>query len=428
VAAPDEATERSSAEAAPAAPPEGAAPITGVASHPDLPHVRHLQQGSRDLWLLGTAHVSAESVTEVRRAVELLQPDTVCVELCEPRYRALTDPTHWAQLDIFAVLRQGKALFLLANLALGAYQRRLGDRFGVKPGAELLAAAEAAHAADATLVLVDREIHQTLKRAWRSIPFFQRITLASSALASAFESGSDTEVSEEQIEALKSEAMASDVMSELAAALPTVKAALIDERDLYMVQKIREAPGDRVLAVVGAGHVPGMVRGFESEVDVRVDALEAIPPPGPIRRLVPWILPAIVLAAFWIGWQRTGGQSFDQLVFAWLLPNSIAAAVCTAIAGGRWLSVLTAFVASPITSLNPLLGAGMVTGLVEAWLRKPRVEDAERIAEDVTSWRGLRRNPFTRVLLVTLGATIGSALGAWIGATWVITLVNQAGA
>lgn len=410
------------AAAAPSAPDHDTA-VESVHDADDAPsHLRHLVVDGRDVWLLGTAHISAESVAEVEHAVATLAPDTVCVELCEPRYQSLTDPTHWQKLDIFAVLRQGKALFLLANLALSSWQRRLGDRFGVKPGAELLAAVRAAEAAGARVVLIDREIHRTLKRAWASVPFFKRTMLAANVVASVFDKGGE-EISAEQIEAMKADAMKSDVMNELAQVMPEVKAALIDERDAYMMQRIREAEGTRILAVVGAGHVPGMTRNVDTPADTT--ALETIPPPGPVRRLIPWVIPAIVLGAFALGWQKNGGRSVEEMIYAWLLPNCIAAALLTALAGGRPLSVVVAFVASPITSLNPLLGAGMVTGLVEAWLRKPTVEDAEKIADDMTTWKGVYRNPFLRVLLVTVAATLGSALGAWIGATWVVSLLGR---
>jgi pheromone shutdown protein TraB len=184
---------------------------------------------------------------------------------------------------------------------------------------------------------------------------------------------------------------------------------------------IREAPGKKIVAVVGAGHVNGMLSRLEEPVDRA--ALCVIPPPSTVSRVVKWIIPAIVLGAFYYGYTQHSGEEFRRMLYAWIIPNSVLAAVLTAIAGGKLLTILTALVASPITSLNPTIGAGMVAGLVEAWLRRPTVQDCEHLSQDMASLRGIYGNRVTRVLLVAILATIGSALGAWVGATWVVTLI-----
>lgn len=400
-----------------------------IAPGPNLPrelvndtgNIRVIERDGTTIWLVGTAHVSHESVAEVQRVIDEVDPDTVCIELCEPRYQALTDESRWQNLDVFKVLREGKTLFLLANLAVGAYQRRLGAKLGIKPGAELLAAAEAAEARGARVELVDRDIHITLKRAWANVPFLRRMSLLAAIGESLF---TRDDVEEVDIEQLKDQANLADMMAEFSRALPEVKEPLIDERDVYMVSRIREAPGERIVAVVGAGHVPGMVARFDEEIDR--EAITVIPSPKWWVGLLKWIIPAVVLAAFYWGWQKNQGQTLEAMIWAWALPNMIAAGLLTAIAGGKPLSILVAFIGSPITSLNPLINTGMTTGLVEAWQRKPTVQDAERINDDVQSWRGFYRNPFTRVLLVAVAATLGSALGAWIGGAWVLTLLGKA--
>jgi pheromone shutdown protein TraB len=184
---------------------------------------------------------------------------------------------------------------------------------------------------------------------------------------------------------------------------------------------IEAAPGNTIVAVVGAGHVEGMTRWYQKPVDR--EALEQLPAKGKLGTILKWLVPAVILAAFAYGLTNREDRTFEEMLFAWVLPNSIMAGILTAIAGARLISVGCAIVASPITSLNPLLGAGMVVGLLEAWLRKPTVEDAENINRDVQSFRGLYRNAFTRVLLVAVFATIGSALGGWIGLTWVVKIV-----
>lgn len=405
--------------------PASPAPVPAPTPRADVPapagpNVTVLRRDARTFHLLGTAHVSPASVEEVHTVIRALRPDTVCVELCEPRYKSMVDPEHWRNLDIFQVIRQGRTLFLMANLALGAWQRRMGEQLGVQPGAELLAAVETAKEVGAEVVLIDREIHVTLRRAWASVPFFKRMGLATAVLESAFTTET---VSAEQIEELKTQAQHSDVMSDFARALPEVKITLIDERDRYMIDGLRNAPGNNVVAVVGAGHVPGMALHFDDPVDRA--ALSVIPKPAAWVGIVKWIIPALVLGAFVWGWQKNEGRTLEEMLWAWILPNSIAAALLTAAVGGRPLTILTAFLASPITSLNPLIGTGMVAGLVEAWLRKPRVDDAQNLSRDIQTVRGAFRNPFSRVLIVVLAATIGSALGAWIGAGWVLSLLNS---
>jgi len=387
----------------------------------EFEHVTVLRSGARTFYIVGTAHVSEESVDEVRRVIERVQPDTVCIELCPARYEALTDDARWKKLDIFRVIREGKTLFLLANLAVSAYQRRLGDRLGVRPGAELLAGAEAAEAQGAKLELVDRDVHVTLRRTWRSLSFWDKVKLLGAIGASLFEGGND-EVDAQAIERLKESDQLSEMMDELAKVMPAVKVPLIDERDQYLMSRIEEAPGERIVAVVGAGHVAGMVRWFGKPVDRA--ALEVVPPKSRWTSALKWLLPGLILAAFaWGSGQDSDGSLTDMLA-AWILPNAIFCALLTAVALGKPLSILTGFVASPITSLNPLLGAGMVVGLVEAWLRRPTVADAERIHSDVQSIRGFYRNPFTRVMLVAVLANVGSAMGAWVGGAWVFSLLG----
>lgn len=400
--------------------PTADTPATGTDAPIELSeHVTVLTRpDGSTIYLIGTAHVSEESVTEVQDVIEQLQPDTVCVELCQTRYDALTDENRWRKLDIFKVIREGKTLLLLANLALGAYQRKLGAELGVDPGAELLAGARKAEEVGAELLLVDREIQTTLRRTWANVGFFKKMELLTAVVGATFTS---EKVSAETIEHLKGRAQLSEMLAEFAKHLPEVKEPLIDERDRYMMAKIADAPGDTVVAVVGAAHVPGMQAHFGQPTDIA--ELDVQPKPKRWVSLLKWVIPTLILAAFAFGWSRHEGQTLEQMLYAWILPNSIAAAALTLLAGGKLISVVTAFVASPITSLNPAIGAGMVVGLVEAWLRRPTVEDAQRINEDVQSFRGFFRNAFTRVLVVAVAATIGSALGAWIGAAWVVTLL-----
>ncbi|MBT6178980.1 MAG: TraB/GumN family protein [Deltaproteobacteria bacterium] len=384
----------------------------------DSGNVTLLERDGRKWYLIGTAHVSKDSVIEVGEVIHAVKPDTVCVELCETRYNALKDVDRWKKLDIFKVIKEGKTLMLLANLAIGAYQRRLGEELGVEPGAELMAGAEKADEVGAKLELVDRDIQVTLKRTWANLSFWQKIKLMGAIFGSLFET---EDIGADEIEKLKENSELSDMMEEFARVMPEVQKPLIDERDQYLMSSIEEAPGDTVVAIVGAGHVPGMKRYFGQTIDR--ETISVVPPPSRWVKALKWVIPVLILAAF--SWGLTGNpdRTMEEILLAWLLPNSIVAAVLTAAAGGKLLSILTAFVGSPITSLNPLVGAGMVVGLVEAWQRKPTVEDCENINQDVQSIKGIYKNPFTRVLLVAVAANIGSSLGAWIGISWVMSLL-----
>lgn len=394
--------------------------MTQLEDPPAELHLTTIERDGKTIHLLGTAHISERSVEEVQQAVETLQPDSVCVELDQHRYDALTDESRWRNLDIFQVIRHRKVPMLLANLLLGAYQARLGDRLGVKPGAEMLAAVQATEAAGAELVLADRDIQTTLKRTWRNLSLWTKLKLFFSLLMGLFDS---EELTKDSIEEMKRGETLDDMLREFAEAFPQVKQPLIDERDAYLAASVAAAPGEVVLAVVGAAHVGGMREHLDAERGDERATLDELPPPGKLLKALKWVVPVVVLAAFSVGYYRHQGEGLQEMLLAWVLPNAVLASALSLVAGSRLLSALTAFVASPITSLNPTIVAGIPVGLVEAWLRKPTVEDCERVREDSKTLRGLYRNRFTRVLLVFVGSSIGSALGGYIGLTWLITLL-----
>ncbi|MFN3202671.1 MAG: TraB/GumN family protein [Bradymonadia bacterium] len=387
--------------------------------NPDFENVTVLERDGRTFYLVGTAHISQRSVDEVKHVIDTLQPDTVCVELCQTRYDTLNDPDRWRKLDIFQIIKQGKVLFLLSNLALSAYQKQMGEKLGVNPGAEMTAAIEKAREHDAELVLADRNIQATLKRTWHNMSLLDRFKVLGELMGSFF--GEGEELTEETLEKMKDKDTLGEMMAEFARRIPGVKRPLIDERDHFLMSATEDAPGKTVVSVVGAAHVPGMVAHFGKGADR--EALSVIPPTRLWVKALKWVIPALILIAFYFGYQKHEGEGLSQMLYAWILPNSIMCALLTAVGMGKPLSILTAFIASPITSLNPALGAGMVVGLVEAWLRKPTVEDCERIPQDVQTMKGFYRNPFLRVLVVATLATIGSALGAWVGAFWVGSLL-----
>lgn len=380
--------------------------------------VTRLEHEGKTIYLIGTAHVSKRSVEEVRQVITDVQPDTVCVELDAQRHKMLVDQDTWRKLDVFQVIRQKKVLLLLSSLALGAFQRKMGEKLGVKPGSELLEAVSAAKDVGAELVLADRDIQATLKRTWANLSFWDRAQVASGLLAAPF---AVEEIDEAKIESLKEQDSIGEMMHEVAQQFPRVKVPLIDERDSYLMSAIAEAPGKTIVGVVGAAHVRGMVQRLGVPVDRK--ALEEIPPPSIWGRVFAWALPVLVLGSFAFGAQDPTGEGLKEMVLAWALPTAGLAGLFTVLALGHPLTVLTALVAAPITTLHPALGAGMFTGLVEAYLRRPTVEDCEGIQKAFSSLGGLYRNRATRVLLVALLSSIGAALGAYIGATWVLSLL-----
>lgn len=376
---------------------------------------RIVTRGTRRFVLLGTAHVSKASADEVRTEIESGDYDQVAIELCDARHAALTRQSEMADMDLFAVIKNGQAGMVAANLALGAYQQRLADQFGIEPGAEMRAAIAAAEARHTPLTLIDRNIGITLKRVYRGIPWWQRATVLAGLAASLV---SSDKIKEEDIEQLKEGDMLEATFNEFAAQSEHMHGALIDERDQYMAAKLleqAETPGT-TLVVVGAGHLKGLAGYLETGMDApaeRVAKLDTVPSGARWVKWIPWVVVAVIVAGFALGFSRSTGLG-QQMVLEWVLINGVLSALGALVALAHPLTIVTAFVAAPITSLNPTIGAGMVTAAAELWLRKPRVGDFSTLKSDVTSLRGWWRNRVSRTLLVFLFSTLGSAIGTYV--------------
>ena len=383
--------------------------------------VTRLTLDGREFVLVGTAHVSQASVDVVRQAIAEENPDTVCVELDEQRHKALRNPRHWESLNLLQVLRKGQAPFLLANLVLSAFQKRMGLQTGVKPGAELAAAAETAEKLGKTLCLVDREIRTTLLRAWRTASFWKKLQLTASLFASMFDS---SKIDEEELARLRQTDTLSAMLDEMAEFLPSVKQILVDERDLYMAYHIRRTSGGKVMAVVGAAHIPGIIRHLRGTIDAgQIAEISSIPPKKAVSKLIPWIIPAVVILLFAIGFLSGDYEKMANAAIAWVLANGLLSALGALLALGHPLTILSAFVAAPLTSLNPTVGAGFVTGFVQAGLVPPQVRDLEKVSEDISRLSGWWRNRLTRVLLVFLLSSFGSAVGTLVAFGWLKNLL-----
>jgi pheromone shutdown-related protein TraB len=382
-----------------------------VRDYGDDVHV--LQVGDREFVLVGTAHVSQESTDLVKRVIEEEKPDVVCVELDEQRYKALRDRNRWESLDIKQIIRNKQFPTLVANLMLSSYQKRLGGKLGVMPGAELLAATEVATERGIPFELCDRNIRTTMLRAWRSMSFWKKNNLMAAMLAATF---AGEELSEEDLRKLKQKDVLSEMMNELAEAMPQLKRVLIDERDTYLAQKILASEGKRIVAVVGAGHVEGMKKILEAAEPEDLAPIEHVPQPRfSVLKVIGWGIPIVIVVALaWIFATKGSEVGGDNLMF-WILANGIPCCIAAILALAHPATIVIAFVAAPITSLIPVIGAGYVTAFVQAWVAPPKVADFQTVADDAGHFTAWWRNRLLKVVLAFFLPSIGSIIGTWVG-------------
>ncbi len=382
-------------------------------------NIHRLQYEEKEILLVGTAHVSRESVDLVARVIEEEKPDTVCIELCASRYQAITQENQWQNTNILKVIKEKKAFLLLANLMLASFQKRIGKKFGVKPGEEMIQAIHSAEAIGAHVHLADRDVRTTLSRTWRLMRFRSKIKVLAELMTSF---GALDDIKEEDIENMKNRDVLETLLTEVGDALPEIRSILIDERDQYLAQKIRSAPGRKIVAVVGAGHVPGIQKYWEAPIDM--DELEQIPPKGKLFNVLKWGLPLMILGLMASGFYSAGTASGTDMIKWWVLANAILAGLGATIALGHPVTILSAAFAAPITSLNPMIAAGWVSGLVEAFLRKPRVVDFQELPEDISSLKGFWRNKITRILLVVVLTNMGSAVGTFVAIPMMLKFIS----
>lgn len=380
--------------------------------------VHQLAVHGKTITIVGTVHVSQESADLVRAVIEAERPDSVCVELDERRLEALSQPHQWEKLDLKEVIRKQQLSTLLANLLLASYQRRLGQQLGVLPGTEMLEAIAISKKLDIPIILCDRDVRVTMRRAWRSTPFWKKSILMSSLLVSVFDT---TEISEETLRDLRKHDVLTDMMNELGREVPTIKTVLIDERDHYMAEKILRAAGSRVVAVVGAGHVEGIKRTLQDYQPVDLEKLDRIPPVSPVWKWVGWSIPLVIVGSIaWIGYDKGALAAGENALF-WFLANGIPSALGGALAFAHPLTILTAFLSAPFTSLTPVIGVGYVTAFVQAYVQPPVVREFQTVAEDVMIPRRWWQSRLLRVFLAFLLPTIGSIIGTWVGGTRIVS-------
>lgn len=401
--------------------------------------------------LIGTAHVSKESIEDVKRIISEENPDMVCVELDQGRYNSIVKNDTWEKLNLSKVFKEGKGFLLIANLVLGSFQRRLGNELGVKPGEEMKTAIEVAKEKGIPYSLCDREVQTTLRRAWTRCGFWSKSKLLAALLASAF---TTEKLNEQEIENLKNKNELDGMMGELANYLPAVKEVLIDERDIYLASKIwasafleqssvhlptvntptvdipitdtsavslpvvNTPTAKKVVAVIGAGHMQGMkthlqkLNSGEEKADVK--ELDTIPPSGFLAKSARFIIPAVIIALITTGFIRSGTDIGLTMLAQWILWNGSLAAIGAIIALAHPLAILVSFLGAPITTLNPFIGVGILSGLVQVTLNKPRVSDVQDISADAVNLKGWYRNRITRALLVFFFSSLGSSIGTFV--------------
>lgn len=390
--------------------------------HPDIDpethhDVHHIDVGGREFILVGTAHISRQSVDLVREVIEHEKPDCVCLELDAQRYEALSHEQRWEELDLREVIRSKQLATLMANLILASYQKRLGLKLGVTPGSELLEAARVAERLGIPIALCDREIRVTLRRAWNSLSMFRKLMLASTFMASAFET---PEMSEEELQRIKQKDVLSELMTELGETMPTLKRVLIDERDTYLAQKIKEAEGTRVVAVVGAGHVEGMLAALGVEGDADLEEINVVPTVSPVWRWIGWAIPVIVVGSIgWIGFTQGGAAAGENALF-WFLANAIPSGLGGIIALAHPVTIAAAFIAAPFTSLTPVIGAGYVAAFVQAYVQPPKVSEFKTVGEDIGKPSSWWRNHLLKIFLAFILTTLGSIIGTWVGGVEIV--------
>lgn len=367
----------------------------------------------KEIILIPTAHVSQESVNLVRETIKEENPDSICIELDDQRYKNLKNPEAWKNTNIIDIIKEKKVTLLIANLILSSYQKNIAKKLKTKPGQEMMEGIKASEEMGINLVLADRSIQKTFMRIWRKMGFFEKIKLFFSLMSI----DDEEDVSEEDLQRLIERDNLELAIEDMGKDYPQIAATLLHERDKFLAYNIKNAPGKKVVAILGAAHTPGVEEEVFKGQDI--EELNKIPPKSLIGKLLPWIIPALIVILIVLGFKQSMNTGISQIK-SWFIFNSVLAAVFTALCLPHPLSVLTAFVAAPFTSINPVLACGWFAGLVEASLKKPTVEDVNNIPDDIFNLKSWIHNKFLKALLVVILANLGSSIGTIIAGSKII--------
>ena len=368
----------------------------------------HTKDG-REIVLVGTAHISQASKELVHEVIERESPDTVCVELDDGRLKSIQDPDRWKNTDLKDVIRKKQLATLIANLVLGSYQKRMGAQTGVKPGSELKEAVNVANSKNIPIVLADRDIKITLKRTWACTPWYRKFSLLGGLFASIFDK---TEISEEELQKIKEKDALNSMMQEFGHTFPEVKQVLIDERDQFLASKIKNAQGNKIVAIIGAGHLRGIASIIEEDKELpSEESISVIPKGASLWKIIGWTITFLIIASIALIGYVAGIEKAGQLRLQWAMLTGGGAMLGTIIAGGHPVTILVALVMAPFTGLTPLVGVGFFTALTQVYMRPPRVQEMETLTDDIWQVKRWWKNRVTRVILCFLCPGIPAIIG-----------------
>ncbi|RJX25454.1 MAG: TraB/GumN family protein [Desulfurivibrio sp.] len=387
-------------------------------SHLEAADVHIVEQDGRQFILVGTAHISRASVELVHQVIDRENPDCVCVELDAKRYESLSEKKRWKSLDLKQIIRNKQLSTLMINLVLASYQKKLGDQLGVMPGSELLEAAATAQARNIPVSLCDRDVRVTMRRAWKTTSFWRKNYLVASLIASLFE---ETEITEEKLKELKETDVLSELLAELGQALPELKTVLIDERDTFLAEKIKRAKGNKIVAVVGAGHIRGVKQALAEDRSSLMEEINTIPPVSPVWQALGWLIPITILGSLgYIGYNKGLAVAGENLLY-WILATGVPSAAGALLAMAHPVTILAAFAAAPLTTLSPVIGVGHVAAFVQVMVQPPQVHEFETVLGDMGKIRKWWGNKLLRVFLAFVLPSFGGMIGMWIGSVEIIS-------
>lgn len=368
------------------------------------------------LTIIGTAHISKQSQEEVRTEIENINPDSIIIELDQNRWDKIhkTEKEDFSSLDVGKVIKSGRAFLLIANLILSSFQKKLNLNEGNIVGAEIVTAGDIAKEKGIALTLGDRDITTTLTRVWRLSGFMTKCKMIATLLSAAFDKST---ISEAELESLKNSSNIEVMLDEIAKDLPEAKAALIDERDAYLASKIYNAEGHNKIAVVGAGHVGGLLKKLE-ELDegksIDTDALDVIPPKGKASKVLNWLVPiTLVAVALGIGIVEGWKQGLTMFII-WAISNASSTLVFSILSLAHPLTCLVAAVSAPVAALSPILGVGIISSVFELGIKKPLVRDIENLSDDVILFKKWFKNRVLHAFTILILTSVGSMIGTFV--------------
>src|SRR3989344_198585 len=382
--------------------------------------LERIKINGKEIVLLGTAHISIKSVEDIRVAIKKEKPDIVGVELDSQRLSQLMQGNKWSNTNIGKIISSGQTYLFLLTLLLSNLQRSLGQKIGIKPGAEMVEAIKIAKEKEIPIMLLDRNVNVTLARAMGKMKLSEKIKLLFSIFGGFFADEKNA-ISAQSIEKLKEKDMIDALMQELSREMPSVKSVLVDERDAYIANSIKKSPGKKILAVVGAGHIEGIKQRMHEEIDIA--KISIVEKKTSVLKYIGYAIPIIfgiiIISLFFL----KGGELTTTALIYWFFSTGTLAALGTLIAGGHPFSAIAAFLAAPFTTLHPLLAAGWAAGYVEAKIRNPKVKDFEGL-KNLNSFGDFTKNQVTRILLVVALANLGATIGVLIGFPLIASLLS----